>query len=533
MSQDLSATQQFLFSTPAEKQWHKIGVHTHTGLNIPLFALHSQKSGGIGEFPDFLPIIDWCKEIGIDVIQTLPLNDTGIDTSPYSALTSTALNPMHLGLSSLPDLDKFPHFQASLDLIKLHNKTQRVNYTVLYQERDAFLKEYFNHVYNNFKNQECYQDFIKNNPWLNEYALFKTLKIIHLWSPWEEWPSERQNPTAETFNALLKEFESAIAYHVFIQYLCFQQMEEVKKYANEKGIFIKGDIPILINRESADVWRHRSLFNTDFAAGAPPDMYKEDGQKWGFPIYNWEEIENQHYHWWKVRLEVATRLYDIYRVDHVVGFFRIWAIPLDKTAIEGQFIPKDESQWIPQGEKIMRMMLSSADMLPIGEDLGVVPPPVRITLRNLGICGTKVVRWERAWNEDKHFIDPKTFNPIGMTTVSTHDSETLMQWWHDNAEQAKDYAKSKGWDYNPNLSKEYLFKILYESHHSGTLFHINLLNEYFPLVDGLAWDDLDDERINFPGLILERNWTYRYRPSVEEIVSNQPLREVFKKLISQ
>lgn len=215
-----------------------------------------------------------------------------------------------------------------------------------------------------------------------------------------------------------------------------------------------------------------------------------------------------------------------------MGFFRIWAIPLDKTAKEGEFIPKDESQWLPQGKKIMLMMLRNSDMLPIGEDLGVVPPEVRATLRNLGICGTKVIRWERAWKGDKHFIDPKEFDPISMTTVSTHDSETVVLWWRDNPQEAREYAAEKNWPYVPNLPQEFLFEILRESHHSGSLFHINLLNEYFPLVKGMAWEKPEDERINFPGLILERNWTYRFRPSVEEIVSNQAFFDVFKQLMN-
>lgn len=312
MADNLSDIQYFLFSTPAERQWQKIGVRSHTGLNIPLFSLHSEKSSGIGEFPDLIPMIDWCKELGMDIIQTLPLNDTGIDTSPYSAMTATALNPMHLGLSSLPELDAHPDLTASLNLIKRLNKTQRVQFQVLYQEREAFLQNYFERIYPLFHERQEYQEFVQKNAWIEEYALFKALKIKYQWASWEDWPADIRTPSPQTFNELLKEYESPIAYHTFIQFFCFQQMEHVKRYANAREIFIKGDIPILINRESADAWMNRTLFYIDVAAGAPPDIYSEEGQKWGFPIYNWDEMEKQEYRWWKVRLDVAARLYDIY-----------------------------------------------------------------------------------------------------------------------------------------------------------------------------------------------------------------------------
>ena len=316
-----------------------------------------------------------------------------------------------------------------------------------------------------------------------------------------------------------------------MQYLCFQQFKTVKKQAEEKKVFLKGDIPILINRESADVWLHRKLFFTQYSAGAPPDMYSSTGQNWGFPIYDWKEHVRDNFNWWRQRLQVASQLYDLYRIDHVVGFFRIWAIAQGMTGKDGKFIPKNPAEWIPHGEPIMRMMLETPDMLPIAEDLGVVPPEVRVCLRQLGICGTKVMRWERKWNGDKSFILPENYISESMTTVSTHDSDTLTLWWRNSPEEAKAYADSKKWIYVPEITRKQLQEILKESHHSGSLFHINLLNEYFPLVDNLTWPNPEDERINTPGIISDRNWTYRFKPSVEQIVSNTHLFHAIKQLI--
>lgn len=521
-----------LYSTAAGSQWKKIGVRQHHGIDIPLFSLRSEQSCGIGEFPDLFPMIDWCRQNGLDVIQLLPLNDGGLDSSPYSALSDSALNPLHLGLSSLPYLDLLPDSKSHLKDLQALSHTQRIDYPTVRAEKEKFLRSYYAHVQQAIKSSTDYPRFIEDNPWLMPYALFKSIKIARQWESWEMWPEEVRDPTPEAIPFLLKDYQAEIDYQCFLQLLCFQQLTSIKKAAEAKGVFIKGDIPILINRESADVWSYRPLFQLDFAAGAPPDMYSTEGQFWGFPLYNWTQMKKSHYQWWKQRLRYAAHFYHLYRLDHIVGFFRIWGIPLGKPAKEGKFIPENKNEWIPQGESIMRVMLASCPMLPIGEDLGVVPPEVRHCLHRLGICGTKVMRWERNWEGDKNFIDPKDYPKESMTTVSTHDSDTLQLWWEKNPEEAKEFARFKGWNYEPKLSLDHHKEILYDSHHSRSLFHINLLNEYLALIPGMAWPDPEDEKINFPGTFSDRNWTYRFRPFIEEIVASKELAQVMRDLLS-
>lgn len=520
-----------LFSSPTAKEWQKIGIKQHHGIVIPLFSLHSNQSCGIGEFPDLLPLVPWCQSIGYDVIQLLPLNDTGPESSPYSALSAFALNPIHLGLASLPFLDEFPELQPLLIKMQTLNNTQRVNYQDVLSQKESFLKKYYQKIAPKITSQSTFHQFLTDNPWLEEYALFKALKVALHWSPWETWPPLLNDPSIPSYIELLQQYADDIHYHIFVQYLCFQQLKQVKAVANQHSVFLKGDIPILISNESADVWLHRPLFNMEVTAGAPPDVYSKEGQNWKFPIYNWEATESQIFEWWKLRLQVAGNFYNIYRIDHIVGFFRIWSIPLNGLAKDGKFIPENPGQWLPQGEKILRLMIASSEMLPIGEDLGIVPTDVRQAIFNLGICGTKVMRWERRWNEDKQFIDPKDYSPISMTTVSTHDSDTILLWWKNCPDEAKDYAKYRGWKYNNDLSWEQQYSILQDSHHSGSLFHINLLNEYLSLVPNMSWPNPEDERINVPGVISDRNWTYRFRPSVEEIVSSAALTELMKGLV--
>jgi 4-alpha-glucanotransferase len=521
-----------LLSTPAGSQWREIGVRQHHGINLPLFALRSQQSCGIGEYTDLLPMIDWCKKIGLDVIQLLPLNDGGLETSPYCSVSATALNSMHLGLSQLRNLEKIPNGQILLDEMRTLSQSQRVDYEKLGPLRDRFLRAYFQYVGDAILNSYDYLLFLSRNPWIDSYALFKAIKIQRNWEPWEQWPAEIRDPTPQDYQHLLNDFKTEMNFQRMVQYLCFQQLRDVKNKASQQGILLKGDIPILINRESADVWRYRTNFRLDYAAGAPPDMYSKEGQKWGFPLYDWNQLEQNKYEWWIQRLKAASSLYHLYRIDHIVGFFRIWAIPLDKPAKEGLFIPTDVSQWIPQGEKIMRELLANSPLLPIGEDLGVIPPEVRLCMKRLGICSTKVMRWERVWNEDKRFIDPKNYPIESMTTVSTHDSDTLFLWWEKNPEEAKEYAQFKGWSYTPELQPQQHQEILYDSHHSASLFHINLLNEYLAIIPEMTWPDPTDEIINVPGVISPRNWTYRFRPYVEEIVTNDNLAQLMHDVIT-
>jgi 4-alpha-glucanotransferase len=517
-----------LLESKAGPQWKEVGVGHHHGITLPLFSLRTFQSCGIGEFTDLLPLLNWCKSLGLDVIQLLPLNESIHDWSPYSAFSANALNPLHIGLAHLPYLELVPQVLSLLADLQKMSLSQKINYPFIHSRRNEFLSLYYARAGSKITSTDEYQNFIKNQDWLESYALFKALKEETQWQSWLHWPQEWKHPTDAIYRNLLQRFKKEVDFHAFVQYLCYTQLKSIKEAAQEKNILIKGDIPILINRESSDVWHFPSLFDLNLAAGAPPDMYAKEGQKWGFPLYNWSAMEQDHYNWWKQRLHAATPFYHLYRIDHIVGFFRIWGIPYDRPAKEGHFLPADESQWIPQGENIMKMMLENCPMLPIGEDLGTVPPNVRRSLKKLGICGTKVMRWERDWEGDRSFIPPQHYPVESMTTVSTHDSETLTLWWRNNPEEAKEFAKYKKWHYAPSLSPEQLKDILWDSHHTSSLFHINLLQEYLALVPHMTWENPEDERINIPGIYSDQNWTYRFRPYVEEIVSSSRLAEIIR-----
>lgn len=521
----------FLSHTAAAKQWELIGTKHHHGIAVPLSSLHSLHSSGIGEYTDLPQLIDWCASIGFDVIQLLPLNDTDMQTSPYGAISAFALNPIYLGLHALPYLQEFPVLKEALKSSPNFFENTTIDYLAVKEYKERFLTHYLKYAKQKLLSSTNFVHFMRDaNFWIKGYAAFKILKLKNQFTSWQDWSEAEKNPDAAFIDTIISSEKETFDAICLVQYLCDQQLRAANMHGIHKQVFIMGDIPILIARDSADVWLHRTLFDLHYSAGAPPDPLGEFGQNWGFPIYCWDELANQNYRWWIQRLRWAERYYCLYRIDHVVGLFRLWSIPEGKNISEGKFIPENESIWIEHGKRILLSFLKECKMLPIGEDLGTVPPEVRGCLNELGICGTRVMRWERKWSGDKAFILPLDYAIDTMSTLSTHDTETIQQWWSNRQEEAEAFAKMKGWTYHPILSREHHHAIIWDSHHTSSLFHINPLQEYFALLPGFSWPKPEDERINTPGTVNERNWSYRLRPSLEELSQQETLKHIMRAL---
>ncbi|MBS3904594.1 MAG: 4-alpha-glucanotransferase [Simkania sp.] len=520
-----------LLQTPAATAWRKIGTQPHHGIDVFLSALHSKNSLGIGEYLDLIPVIHWCKEVGFDVVQLLPLNDSGFDPSPYNALSSCALNPIYLSLHCLPLAESSPHLLEKLESLKPYSLLPRVAYRDVLSAKIKWLREYLEIFKTELLTNHDYQTFKAGHPWVETYALFKALKEHFDQASWETWPTSYQHFDAVRRTALLEEFKEPIEFYTVLQYFSFLQLKEVRTYAETQQVLIEGDIPILVSRDSADVWQAPQFFDLTLAAGAPPDTYTLEGQYWGFPIFNWEIMRQDDYRFWRERLNNAAEFYHLYRIDHAVGFFKIWAIPLNEPSSKGSFISADESHWIPQGEHILNVMLASSDMLPLAEDLGAVPDQVRTCLTQLGIPGTKVIRWEREYTTTKNYIPYNKYPLLSLTCVSTHDSETLTLWWDNNPEESKAFAKFKGWTYATSLDYDKRLDILRDSHGTPSLFHINLLQEYFALFPELVAEDPNEERINIPGRLQPTNWTYRYHTNIDTWTTHKPLHQALRTLL--
>lgn len=522
----------YLSHCPAAAHWQRIGIHPHHGIAIPLFSLHSSSSHGIGEWLDLKLLIDWCASIGFTIIQLLPLNDTGVCTSPYSSISAFALNPLFLTLSHLPHLDHHPSLQEELKALPKFSHTTRVDYQRVREHKEAFLRHYYKMAGKKLLSHRAYHHFVQSAPWLRGYAVFKILWNKNKRQEWEHWPAGEKIALPALLEEIAEREKEEFDFHCLVQFLCDQQLREVKAYADQKKIFLMGDIPILVDRNSADVWLHSDLFHLSYTVGAPPDFFNEEGQSWGAPIYNWSALEEQNYEWWISRLQWAQRYYHLYRIDHIIGFFRMWTIPAHQSPKEGFYLPSDQEEWIDKGQRLLMMMLNASEMLPIGEDLGVAPEGMRECLSALGICGTRVMRWERKWKEkEQSFFLPQEYPIETMTTVSTHDTETLQQWWIRNPSEGQILANFKGWSYQPQLSRDHRKEILWDSHHTASLFHINPLQEYLPIVPGLSGQDPDEGRVNIPGVISDQNWTYRLPLSLEDLLMQNHLKDLMQNLI--
>lgn len=490
------------------------------GFDIHLASLRSNNSCGIGEYHDLLPLISWCKKIGFQIIQLLPINDSGFDPSPYNALSSCALNPIYLSLRDLPHVT--PPFLEQLRRFEPFLSSPYVPYQEVLHHKLDLLFYYYRSTFSEIKTKQSYQDFIKQS-WLLPYAVFKVLKDLHHFSLWETWEKKERDPSQQFLHTFYEKEKERCDYYLFLQYLCFEQMSSVHAFAKQEGIKLMGDIPILISLESADVWAERSYFNTKFAAGVPPDQYNEEGQYWGFPLYNWETIIKDHFSFWERRLKVAEHFYDLYRLDHIVGFFHIWAIQRGGLAIEGHYLPSQKEIYLKQGTHILSSLLQFTSMIPIGEDLGTIPQSVRDIMADLEISSTKVIRWEKDWEGSEDFTPIEDYPALSLTTLSTHDSETLGMWWTLFPDEALLFCKNFDLEYEPTFSYTLRKKVLMLSHKTQSCFHINLLQEYLNLFPQLSWDNPDQERINIPGKVLSTNWTYRYKPYLEEIIAHHEL----------
>eukprot|EP01113_Clastostelium_recurvatum_P039243 TRINITY_DN5977_c0_g1_i1.p1 TRINITY_DN5977_c0_g1~~TRINITY_DN5977_c0_g1_i1.p1 ORF type:complete len:640 (+),score=108.88 TRINITY_DN5977_c0_g1_i1:277-2196(+) len=551
--------------------WAKIGGQDQDihGINVPLFSLHSKDTCGIGEFGSLYPLIPWCGSVSLRVIQLLPLNECNAgNPSPFSALSAYALDPNYLSLRSLPNLHKYPdlimmldqmsdsapaadalrqeHAEAAVAADGAPDRTLETEHLKLVDYEDVralkkgFLDAYLAKERLDIYSSAPFTEFSsQNREWLHPYIAFKILKGKNNQQSWEQWPADEKDMTATEMTTFIGNcMTNSVLFEQWqdieiVQYLCWVQMSEAKSLASRNNVMIKGDIPYLVSRDSADVWSPitRKYFDLQYSAGAPPDQYSADGQDWDMPVYNWDALAEDDYGWWRNRLRVAEQYYHLYRIDHIVGFFRIWSITHGKKATEGSFQPLDEDKWIPHGETHLRLMLESCGMLPIGEDLGTVPDEVRSCLSRLGICGTRVLFWERKWGEaGDPFIPTSQYTRLSMTTMSTHDSEPFRLWYGANPDQAEPFAHFMGWKYLQTMTPEEYKEVLMLAHRSNSIFHINLLNEYFPCIPNLAYQRAEDDRVNVPGKVLARNWAYRFRPSVEEIISNPALAALFKEL---
>lgn len=322
------------------------------GIAVPLGALYTEKNPVIGEFSDLIPFADFCKKSGIGIIQLLPVNDTGTQSSPYSGLSAFALHPSYIRLSETPGFEELRKKdkifnQNYQNFLAANTYKLRYNYNEILNSKDYFLRQIYLNIaaetedsFN--KTLEELNSWIKKNPWVKIYAVYKNLKYKYMQASWKSWKKDDQSMTADQIEKLFnnKKLLKDHYFYVWEQKIAEQQFSAAVKAVHEKGILIKGDMPILMNEDSCDTWAYPEFFNQNLKAGSPADGENPAGQNWGFPTYNWKNLKKADYSWWIDRLKSAEKYYDAYRLDHILGFFRIWAIPAnDVNALNGHTEP--------------------------------------------------------------------------------------------------------------------------------------------------------------------------------------------------
>jgi 4-alpha-glucanotransferase len=486
------------------------------GLLIPLFSIPSTSSWGIGDIGDLVPISVWLAAAGQSVLQLLPLNEMASgQQSPYSALSAMAVDPIYIRIADVPD---FGAAQASGALPRdLESKLRevraagRIDYKNVRTLKTTALKAAFDrfwedHWQANSERAAQLRSFVADqNWWINDYAIYRALHAREDNRPWTEWPDELQRRDEQALESVRRELARPIVFYQYLQWLAHGQWQSARSQAARHGVHLYGDLPFMVDGDSADVWTRQDQFRLDVSIGVPPDAFSASGQDWGMPLYDWAAMAADNFEWLRHRARRSADLFDGYRVDHLVGFYRTYGRP--RSGGLPFFTPAREEDQAELGERVLGIFAGSgADI--IAEDLGTVPDFVRASLERLGIPGYRVFRWERYWHrEGQPFRDPADYPPVSAAASGTHDTEPQAVWWT----QASDVERSAvaalpsvlrvtngralPASFDP-IVRDALLAVLFAS---GS----NLL--LCPLPDVFGWRD----RINEPATVADSNWTFR------------------------
>jgi len=541
------------------------------GVLVPLFALRGENDLGIGDLGALREFIDWVAEVGFTLVQLLPINETGADNSPYNAISAMAIEPttLHLTPGSPEDLTR-QDFEAALAQVDLPNlRRGRVNYQRVKELKQRILEKAFA----NFtaradeKRQSEFKRFCEEqSSWLHDYALFRVLIEENNGSAaWNHWPSQHQSSESASnwIRSLSPDKQATLTgrgdFFCYVQWIAQQQWRDIKAHAEKRGVALMGDIPFGVSYYSADVFSRPNEFVLDWFGGAPPEpVFKDDaftqkwGQNWGIPLYGWNAMRANNFRWWRERVRGTRRIFHLFRIDHVMGFYRIYSFPW-RPERNKEFLPLDQHQmlehtggraphFVPrnddtpenreankrEGEEYLRVVLEEAGAARVaGEDLGVVPDYVRPNLQYLGIAGFKIPQWEM---RDGLIIPGEMYDRLSVATYATHDHEPIRALWDD---AFKDSNSETGQQARATLEKIALFSGL-----NSKIDRPDYEKDFYPAVmDALlkcnSWiaiimitDLLAREyRFNVPGTKANQNWTRRIRRPIAKLRSSRKERK--------
>jgi 4-alpha-glucanotransferase len=538
------------------------------GILEPVFAIRTENDLGVGDTDGVRQMIDWCHRHKLSLFQTLPINEISDDNSPYNAISSLAIEPTTIVVAPrfIPDLSAKKFHEIATPELLAELRAGPVNYpkvkllkrALLEVAFKSFLKREFEHETPRARELRAFMT--ENADWLSDYALFRMLMEQNGGSPaWDRWAPEHRGPRrARTWLLGLpegrrEELNRQQLFFAYVQWLAFAQWQQLKAHGTAKQVYLMGDIPFGVGRYSSDVWANRSLFDLDWSGGAPPEKtFKVDpftekwGQNWGIPNYRWDELRRRNYEWWRTRVGNIQKVFHLYRIDHVLGFFRIYSFPWtpDRNA---EFLPCSETEAadktggrLPgfkpfpddtdehksanqaQGEEILRVVLEgSGETTVVAEDLGCVPEYVPPTLEKLGIPGFRIPMLFR--EPDGSYSKPELYPRLSLAQPATHDHPTLAAMWAEcwgnieagikvesNQRELQNLLRFAGM---PDQAPPREFTDQLHEAYTRAVMNSSSWLVVFQIQDVFAQTD----RFNTPGSVSMKNWSHRLPSTVKQL----------------
>ncbi len=546
------------------------------GVLVPVFAIRTQGDLGIGDAHSLAAFLEWAAPIGLRLVKLLPINETGGDNSPYNALSSRALDPTTIRTTpeALPDLSRVKFNEILKANPDAARDSDRVDYPAVKALKNRLLEAAFarflkiHFAAKSARGAEFRAFGESEAEWLGDYTLFRALLELHKGEGWDGWPEEHRTiGNARAWLAGLGKraapFKKRRRYFAYVQWIAFQQWRAVKAQAESLGVGLMGDIPFGVSYQSADVWAEPSIFRTDWSGGTPPDtIFKHDefvqrwGQNWGIPLYNWNALREQRFDWWRRRVRGVREFFDLFRIDHVLGFYRIYGFPwrpernaeflplsreearertggeLPRFQPRADDSPEHKAENCREGEEYLRVVLEEAAAgHVIGEDLGEVPDYVRPNLRSLGIAGYKIPQWEK--RHDGRLIAGSDYERLSLAMYATHDHDPLRQMWETLLREAREpHGDGPRWELR--ILCEFAGLDPERQHDFDSEAHPALLRALLNSNSWIAVVMITDlfgraERFNSPG-VAHGSWTQRMHARLEELDGDEKTR-LFRALL--
>lgn len=453
---------------------------------------------GIGDLGENAKLfIDKLNHVGCKMWQILPLGPLGPGNSPYQAYSAYAIDSIYISI------DELVHWKL-LSEDQLRHKpifnSKKVDYDKVRSWKESILEQaylqFISRADKSFKIE--YQKFIEEHLWwLNDYALYSLLKSQHNGECWNKWPEEQKLRLKDTLNEIREKHTDQLDYIYFKQFMAFRQWFQLKAYANSCNVEIFGDIPLYVSLDSSDVWGNQTLFQLDEngnptqVGGVPPDYFSEDGQLWGNPLFNWEELQKSDYQWWIARLYFSLHLFDWVRIDHFRGLEAYWAIPANSDTAKNGHWEK------AHGEQLLSIIGSRFDQLPIvAEDLGTITPEVEFLRDRFNLPGMKILQFAFDGDANNSYL-PHNHVKNSLVYTGTHDNNTLVGWWKECTVSEKNEIRKYANIHHGNIAYRML-KLAWSS-----VANIAIA----PLQDILLLDE--NARMNIPG-VANGNWCWRF-----------------------